>query len=268
MKNSATCLLAVVVLATASFGIAAGRPTAGNDRMGDRMTAAIPPATSFPAWVYNFPGFDAPKGTRINILSFELFRPGSKEASFVIVSDAGVAPRFAQLLQQKRLLASLRIVVRQDPKTELDYSFYDVNVLEVNAEAMGVKVKFGFGKGEAQMGRNLNNPGPPAGAPEVSAEPPNSGWIYGLASSPVAIAVQEVAPKTSEGILRIRLAVGSEIPAELRALLMRGAWSGELILVLPDTTARKYVEYKLWDGKISAAGRDLFFSAPVLIHIP
>jgi len=257
-----------LALAVVGLVLAAGESTSGYDLMSDLRTAAIPPAASFPAWVYNFPGFDAPKGTRIDILSVELFRPGTKEASLMIIGDAGVAPRFAQLLQQKRLLASLRIVVRKDLKTELDYNFYDVNVLEVNAEAMGVKVKFGFGKGEVQMGRNLNNPGPPACAPEVSAAPPNSGWIYGLAPSPVAIAVQEVAPKTSEGILRIRLVAGSELPAELRALLMRGAWSGELILVLPDTTARKYVEYKLWDGKISAAGHELLFSAPVLIHIP
>lgn len=76
--------------------------------------------------------------------------------------------------------------------------------------------------------------------------------------------VSGVVDPDGSGELRAGLAAASPVPSGLEELLARGSWSGELILVLPDTRALDYVEYKLRDGEVSAVGPEVVFRSALV----
>lgn len=101
-----------------------------------------------------------------------------------------------------------------------------------------------------RAGSNLN-PGPPANAPEVREAGGNMGWLFGISDDPLSgmpVAVEDFRPPNFDGQLTVTF---DQWPREVERLLQRRQPVQELILVLPDRVHRRYVEFKLWNARVS-----------------
>jgi hypothetical protein len=94
-------------------------------------------------------------------------------------------------------------------------------------------------------------PGPPPNAPEVRDAGSNTGWIFGTTEdhkNGIPFDIIDFTPPHFNGQLIIHFEKPSP---QINEVTQNETHWLELILVLPDRTKRRYIEYKLWDVKLS-----------------
>ena len=222
--------------------------------------------TSSQAWIHGLPGLTIAGGKPIEAVNFRSPSAASRRFELVFVNDDNVVQELKSHQGSRRSLATLKVVVRRNPRTEEDLELTLTNVRITSLTPMGN----GLVKGteEAGGGRQVtlvsagfqfekitekvmlsSNPGPPPGAPPVRKEGINKGWVYLFSEDPQqAAAIDVLGFSLSDNRVRVEAIYRTEeYPWRALRELEKTHRSGEpLILVLPDKETQQYVELKLF----------------------
>ncbi len=229
------------------------------------------PSISRDAWIKGIINSGDTNGVKVRVLDFKPYQPGVQQINF----SFQVSPKIDSVLHgyyvSKKVIEGLSIVVRTDSVAENDelYRFANARIVAFSPVKrtdgqLVVKTTFRFTRIQRFCGVKLQ-PGPPPAAPPVQATGVNPGWICEQPVKEIIkrkeVRVLDFTAPDFSGQLKVRF---EEIPAEIQAALNSSARTEKLILVLPDRSALRYVEYKLWDVKttlVPGSKQELVFQA-------
>lgn len=241
MKKYYNLLLAIIVLAANAFS------QDGNTVRPDRKTA----------WLKGIGTPGDTGGIKMAILNFQPPEPGSTRLVVILQTTKATFSLFRDQAASGDLIPGLRLVVRKDAVTGMDesYGLVDGHIDSVRQvkkvrNLVEAVVNFRFTRVVKEAGVKLQ-PGPPADAPSVLPFGMNQGWIC---EQPTRDSIRRRAVEIVDFIApdvngRLIVQFGN-IPAGEQWIIKPVANIPKLILVLPDRSALRYVEYKLWNVRI------------------
>lgn len=221
-------------------------------------------ASSEQGWIHGLriEGEPPGKGTEIQIVDFKPPSASSLQATVIFIRTESVLKALDNFSRSQIRLPSLSLVIRKNPtspRPDTEYRMTSVQVLSVKkveniqGEQL-VEATFLFSRVKETEGISLQ-PGPPPGAPLVTREGPNKGWVYGIepyGESPRTILdVFEFTCPDGDGELKIVFGGDENLSSILLDLEQGQKIPGELILVLPDKEKLEYVEFKLFNALVA-----------------
>jgi hypothetical protein len=231
-------------------------------------------------WIHGLPGFESPGGIPVEVVEYAPPKPGKEnwfmallrllgfklkaplsatDFNFTILAAPEVRAALRKLADEKTTIPKMSFVVRTEMAKEMDDE-YQMGEVTFNSALPAIDpsdatvVNAQFERITARLGVNLN-PGPPVGAFEVQSTGMNTGWVFTQKSNnpekgrPMDV-VDFVAPNHN-GKLLIKL---GKPCAVLEKLSRSQSCMPELILVLPERTGKRYVEFKLRDVRLVNIG--------------
>jgi type VI protein secretion system component Hcp len=219
-------------------------------------------ATNAQTWIYGLSGHSFQRRVQLDVLKFNPPVHSSKELKIVIKRNESASKELNNLLKTKSCLPEMTLLVRKNErsKPEIVYEMMGVTVSSIEAckgrHADDIEeVNLIFDRMESKMQIGVN-PSLIAGAPPVEMKGINKGWIYGFSGSDLSKAIPvdiiEYAPPEGSGLLRVVLGDNESLWITLQDALQASKSFDQLILVLPDPKRKRYVEYKLWDAKVTS----------------
>lgn len=223
------------------------------------------------AWIKGIVNTGDTNGVKIKVLNYKPLQPGVKQQSFSLQVTDKMDSALRSYYTSKRNIEGLSLVIRTDSAAENDelYRFAGARIVALapvkrTDGLLVVRTTFKFTRIQRFCGIRLQ-PGPPPGAAAVQNTAVNSGWIC---EQPVKEIIRRkemrvigFTPPNSNGLLKVRF---EKIPAQIQAALNSSVSMKKLILVLPDRSALRYLEYKLWNVKVipvPGSGQEVIFQA-------
>ena len=207
------------------------------------------------AWIRGLPGLDQEGGISCNTLPVPLPTPDKRSLKVTLYGSSELISSLLLLSKKRTKLSQLSITIRTDAAKELDDQIQLTGVVVDSvtplADKTAVQVSLLFNGIYARMGVTLN-PGPPFNCPPVQPTGVNRGWIFGLpyedlkSGKPVDI-LDFIPPHDNR---RLMVSLGTP-PFEIEDLVQNPTSVQELILVLPDRISQRYVEFKVWNPKVT-----------------
>jgi len=104
------------------------------------------------AWIHGLPAFPVPGGKPVEVVDFRAPSAASRSLDLVIVSDAGIVQELKSHLSSRRSFATLKVVVRRDPKAQedLELTMTGVTIAAVSPKGRAL-VKAGGGLAVRQV---------------------------------------------------------------------------------------------------------------------
>ena len=208
------------------------------------------------AWFHGLPGYENPGGVPVEVLNFISPKPGSAGMDITFFAGRKLIADLQSLSSHKTKIPQLLFVIRTDAKQEWDdiYQIANSRVTSVGfARGLIGAIVVTLNCDNLTMLKGISmNPGPPAGASTVQAVGLNTGWVFGLpeeGQEGIPVKIVDFTLPDFDG--KLVVTCGKPLP-ELQRLAQTGAPSSNLILVLPERANRRYIEFKLWDARVSA----------------
>ena len=211
------------------------------------------PKTPQQAWIRGLPGLDKEGGIALETLPFPSPAPDNRSVSVTLYGSSELISNLQSLSKQGTKLPQLSLTVRTDAIKQMDNQLQMTDAVITSVipleGAAGIQVNILFNSISAKMGL-AQNPGPPADCPPIQSSGANVGWIFGLpdqgAKNGIPIEIADFTPPHYNRPLTVTLGKPS---SEIKDLLQRSVPVQDLILVLPDRSTRRHVEFKLWNPK-------------------
>jgi hypothetical protein len=209
------------------------------------------PKTRQKAWIRGLPGLDKKGGIPLEAIPFSSPTPDMRSFSVTLYGSSELISNLQLLSKQRTKLPRFSITVRTDAVKELDNQLQMtdavIDSIMPSEDKAAVVVNILFTSISAKMGL-MQNPGPPVNCPSIQPTGVNAGWIFGLPQEGIqngkAVEVVDFTPPQYNRRLMVTLGKPSR---EIQDWLQRSVPVQELILVLPDRSTRRYVEFKLWN---------------------
>lgn len=210
------------------------------------------PKTRQQAWIGGLPGLDKPGGIPFEALPFSSPKPDARSLSLTIFASKDLVSQLQSLSENRTKVPKLSLVVRTDAVKEPDYEFLMTDAVIASVfpvkDLVGAQMVNIFFNSISMKLALTGNPGPPASCPPVQPTGVNMGWIFGLPQEDIksgkTIEIVDFTPPHYNRRLTVTLGKPS---SEITNLIQNPLPMQELILVLPDHSTQRYVEFKLWN---------------------
>jgi hypothetical protein len=224
------------------------------------------------AWIRDLPGLDKEGGIPLETLPISTPKSDERSLSVTLYGSSKLISNLESLSKQRTKIPKLSLVVRTDAAKELDYEFLMTDaviasVFPVKDLVRAQTVNIFFNSISMKLALT-GNPGPPVNCPHIQLAGVNMGWIFGLPQEDIKsgkpVEIVDFTPPHYNRRLIVTLGKPS---SEIEELTQKSAPTQELILVLPDRSRQRYVEFKLWDAKVTLLEdeRHILFESDVIV---